>query len=706
MQRQSFLLRILIFYFLLSGLGAWAGMQERQTVPLPDDNPLQNKVAAPEPKAAPAPAAQPQADSGAAAPGDNAWKQTATISGVKVDFRGIASMKDTIIKRGPLPISLNEITSSEMVEGQQAVFQFRFTDSTGTPMTGLRMAAWLDQAQNDKLADDKVCHAKIQSFLQMQLSARPEVDLNTYYLLALTKEPGILIIDPRVGFSSSKLYAVIDLPAPGSDWIQSRNGDRIFVSLPSIDKVAAIDGMTFRLIASISTGGKPERLAMQADGKYLWAAADAADGKSESGVTVIDTTTLEVAAQIATGKGHHEIAFDGGQNVYVTNQEDGTVSIINSAKLAKLKDLPAGKAPVALAFSAQSKSVYVASRGDGKISIISTESQTIDGSIAERPGLTALILTPDGRWGFVANGAENRVSLFDVSSNKFVQRYDVQRAPDSLALTTSYVYVRSRQSEQVKLIPLSGVGSTSHTAEFPAGQNAPGASADLMAAPIIPSQDGDSAFVANPADKRIYFYQEGMAAPMMSIEGYGKTPTAVMLLDRSIHETAPGIYSVSLRLPKPGLYDVPIFVDSPAMSHCFNFTIQVNPLMKKNKTDQILLAALKNNLQVKPGEPVQIQFRLTDPETGRARGGIKDVGVTVLLSEGLRQERFEAQEAGDGVYQFTFTPAKNGVYYAMVQIPSLKVRLNQLPYIMIRAVEELSSEAPRREADKPQSKIQ
>src|SRR5262249_39858858 len=162
----------------------------------------------------------------------------------------------------------------------------------------------------------------IQSFLQMQLSARPEVDLNTYYLLALTEEPSILIIDPRVGFSSSKLYAIIDLPAPGSDWIQSRNGERIFVSLPSINKVAVIDSMTFRLIASVSTGGKPERLAIQPDGKYLWAAADAAEGKSESGVTVIDTSTLEVAAQIATGRGHHEIAFDAVQTVYTTNHED------------------------------------------------------------------------------------------------------------------------------------------------------------------------------------------------------------------------------------------------------------------------------------------------------------------------------------------------------------------------------------------------
>src|SRR5207245_3066532 len=242
----------------------------------------------------------------------------------------------------------------------------------------------------------------------------------------------ILIIDPRVGFSSSKLYAIIDLPAPGADWVQARNGERIFVSMPSIAKVAVIDAMSFRLIASVSTGGKPGRILIQPDGKYLWVGADAAQGKMESGVTVIDTATPEAAAHIATGNGHHEIAFDGSQNAYITNQEDGTVSIVSATRLVKLKDLPVGKAPVALAYSERGRSIYVANRGDGKVAIISTDTQTIHGNMEEQPGLTALALTPDGRWGFVANAEQNRVSLFDVSSNRFMQKYAVGKSPDSL----------------------------------------------------------------------------------------------------------------------------------------------------------------------------------------------------------------------------------------------------------------------------------
>ena len=390
MTRQKLFARFLSFALILFGLNAWAGMQ-KQTVPLPDDDPLHSKVAAPEPRPQEAPAT---AASGAAAVPDG-WKQSTTISGVKVDFRVVPSLKDVIIRHGPLDVSLNEVASAEMVEGQQAIVQFRFTDATGNVMRGMRVASWIDGNAAEKPADKKACHDKIQSFLQMQMSARPEVDLNTYYVLALTQEPGIQIIDPRIGFGSSKLYAYVDLPAPGSDWVLTTGSDRLFVSMPSINRVAAIDTLTFRHIADVDAGIKPGRVVMQADGKYVWIGNDSSN-PAESGVTVMDTATLSVAAHIATGKGHHEISFDENQNVYVSNGDEGSVSIISIAKLAKIKDIAVGKMPVAMVYSPQSRSVYIASR-EGSISVISADKRELASTLTGKPGIAALAITRDGR---------------------------------------------------------------------------------------------------------------------------------------------------------------------------------------------------------------------------------------------------------------------------------------------------------------------
>jgi hypothetical protein len=48
--------------------------------------------------------------------------------------------------------------------------------------------------------------------------ARPDVDLNTYYVLALNQEANISVIDPLLGFGTSKLLTLVILKSPGEDW--------------------------------------------------------------------------------------------------------------------------------------------------------------------------------------------------------------------------------------------------------------------------------------------------------------------------------------------------------------------------------------------------------------------------------------------------------------------------------------------------------
>lgn len=709
MSRSKLISTVFLALFFISGLLAQS--VGRKSVPLPDDDATRTTkpAASKPPRKSSAPAKQ-KLDSPAPAAEDDwqtAWKDSAKISGVKVDFRVLPSLKDVVVKRGPVPVSLSQLSGSDPVEGEQAIMQFRFTDAAGTPLSGLNVAAWMDERLKEKTAEEDSCHTKIQSFLQMQFAARPAVDLNTYYVLALTKEPGILVIDPRVGFSSSRLYAAVDLPAPGEDWALTGDHDRLFVSMPSINRVAVVDTLTFRVQPTIDAGVAPHRILLQPDGKYLWIGNDAGAGAA-TGVTAVDANTLKVVAHIATGEGHHELAFDEARHLYVTNQDSASVSVISTEKLARIRDVRVGRSPVSLAYSSQSKAVYVASRDGGSISVISAENRELNATIAAKPGLNTVRITPDGRWGFATNGAENKVLLFDVSANKVKQIYDVGRSPDQLAFTAAYVYVRSRGSEDVTLIPLSDAGKTDGTAHFVAGQSAPGEASASLADAIAPALDRTSAFVANAADRRIYFYQEGMAAPMFSMEGYGKTPKSALVLDRSIHETAPGIYSIGVKLPKAATYDVPVFVDSPSISHCFSVAVQVNPLLRKKPQVAVTLHPLNNDLQVRPGEVVRMAFRLLDTATEKPRDGLQDVEITVLLAEGLRQQHLQAESAGDGVYRFTFTAAKEGVYYAMVHIPSLKVKPNQLPYMMVHAVNQPESSQvavpPSQQKEQPKSR--
>ena len=128
----------------------------------------------------------------------------------------------------------------------------------------------------DQPAESNACRDLVQSFMQGSLRNRPDVDLNAYYILALNKEPNISVIDPLLGFGSSKLITLVMLESPGADWVLLGDGKKLFVTMPLANRVAVIDTATWKVATNIDVEGEPSRLAVQPDGKYLWVASDAA----------------------------------------------------------------------------------------------------------------------------------------------------------------------------------------------------------------------------------------------------------------------------------------------------------------------------------------------------------------------------------------------------------------------------------------------
>jgi hypothetical protein len=227
--------------------------------------------------------------------------------------------------------------------------------------------------------------------------------------------------------------------------------------------------------------------------------------------------------------------------------------------------------------------------------------------------------------------------------------------------------------------------------DFPGGQIAPekSLSNQAVAESIAPAPEGDSVLVANPADKTIYYYTEGMAAPMGSFQNYSHEPRAVMVWDRSLRETGPGTYSTNVKLTASGEYDVAYLLDSPRIYHCFDMTVKLNPALRRNdERVPIFVQTLIQDTKIRTGVEFKLQFKVMDTKTNEPRPGLKDVGVLVFLAPGIWQNRLWAKSAADGTYEVSFTPPKPGVYYVFVYCPSLGVRYNQLPYVVLEAKEE------------------
>src|ERR1043165_4529453 len=178
----------------------------------------------------------------------------------------------------PLVQNVNTIRAAEDVN-----VRFKVTDTTtGTPVKGLGLSAWISMREG-KTTELTQCREKIQSYLTGSMRARPDVDLNSYYLLALNKSPDISVIDPLLGFGGSKLLTLVMMKSPGEDWLLTRDGELLFVTLPAINQVAVITTRNWKVINYVDAGTHPTRITAQPDQHYIWVTNDDKAG----GVTVI-----------------------------------------------------------------------------------------------------------------------------------------------------------------------------------------------------------------------------------------------------------------------------------------------------------------------------------------------------------------------------------------------------------------------------------
>ena len=594
------------------------------------------------------------------------------------------------------PIKEEGKSSSELMEAKEALVRFKIHDKASkTPLSGVKPAVWLTQRVEGD-TDATQCREKIQSFLQGSLRSRPDVDLNTYYVLALNDEPNITVIDPLLGFGSSKLLTLVMLKSPGEDWVQKNTDEKLFVSMPGVNQVAAVDTSRWKVVANIDAGLRPARVRLQPDERYVWVGNDA-------GVTVIDTTTLKVVGQVATGKGHHELEFSSDSRfAFVTNEQDATVSVIDVQKFARVKDLKTGGPINSIAFSKLANALYLANGADGSITVVDTRSQNIATRIQAKPGIKNVYFAPGGRWGFAPNAKENVVHIFDASTNRLAKTITVDKGPDQITFTDTFAYVRSSGSTEISMIRLSTLNAETDVAKFPAGQSAPAeAAADLSVADVmVPAPEGNSVLIANPADGIIYYYQEGMAAPMGSFQNYRRSPRAVMVVDRSLRESTSGVYTTTTKLPKSGIYDVAFLLDSPRVTHCFSAEAKPNPEIAHEKKVAVRIEYLNKDKQLRVGEDYKLRFKLVDTATSKAKSDVNDVRVLTMSSSATYQKRDFAKSVGDGVYELDIKVPQTGLYLIFVESRSQGVSFRQLPYLTLQTTVATATNNPGKEGEK------
>jgi YVTN family beta-propeller protein len=587
--------------------------------------------------------------------------------------------------------------TKELREGDSVRFSFNVHDnSTGVGFAGAYPAAWVHRRLETDPSDIELCKKKAQTFIGGSLFSRADLDLNSYYIITLNDNATLSVVDPLFGFGGSKLLNMIPLPSPGYDWVDTANQARLFVSIPNTNQIAQVDTTNWSVAKILNGQDKngnylwrnPRRMGMQPDQHYIWAAVS-------DGVAVFTAQPFRFLRLIKAPNDPTDIVFsDNGRYVFTANTKAGSVSIIDVGSLKIIKTIETGSKPVSLAYSKLSQSLYVSNQGDGSISIIDGQSLEKIGTVQSEPGLGMLRFTSNGRWGLIVNPETNRLSILDASQNRIVQKGLVEEGPDQIAFSDDLAYIRHRGSSTLLMVTLDdqSIGKENEripVVDAPGGENPLGKmSLYSPALSIVKVPGANGVLIANPMDKAVYFYKEGMAAPMGQFSNYGRSPRALLAVDRSLKERRkPGIYETVAKLPEAGVYDVVYYMDSPRILHCFQMqvgSIEGNDKPRNKTAFKIQNLSSKKTLHL--GQKADLKFRLlTDMDEPVNIKKSEKVEVVISATSGLWRDRMTVSLTSTGEISLQFIPPLRGFYQINFMAPGLGLILNRRQEMVFEA---------------------
>lgn len=576
----------------------------------------------------------------------------------------------------------------------------------GKAIGGLHPKVWLSLRRSEQVSAETGCEAKIGSFSSGQLATRADVDLNSYFLLTLNLDKTVAFINPQVSWSGSKLEAVVQLPERGLDWALSKDGKWLYVTLPDASAVALIDTLSHRLLTTISTGAgsKPTRIVLAPDQQSVWVGLDGSPT-----VAVIGRGEKPKVDFVSVGDGLHQIDFTPDSRLaVVTNTAANSLSVIDSAKLQKLADIKVGNTPLEAVWAEKAERFYVAAVNDDAISVVDPFKLNVEAKIEVGRGAVDIAADPLGRYVWMVNQLAAKTYVIDSANNRKVAYANLIAEPNQIAFTTDYAYFRGLASEKFALVnrkqlekmldPIEAKRSMAltelSTTQIQAGEKPPATVPEALgvAAMIAPLPDQNGVMIANAPGKTIYYYVEGMMVAMGSLDNYRRIPKALMILNRSLRETTPGIFEAPVSVDKPGNYDVAVMLDQPRIIHCFTARFGGN----FTETKQIAASAIKPELlplKQSPRAKVEtvLSIKLNDLASGKPVSGIQDARLLVFEPPGLWQKRLWLQEVSEGVYQASVTFPHAGHFNILAEAMSRGLELTDQSLQVINIQESLSN---------------
>ena len=164
----------------------------------------------------------------------------------------------------------------------------------------------------------------------------------------------------------------------------------------------------------------------------------------------------------------------------MANYDNNTVSQVSLSTRTIVETIDVGEGPMGAWRRAMTREnstpvVYVTNYNDGTVSVIGEDNEITTINVGDDP--IGVAVTPDGNYAYVANSEDNSVSIIDTDDESVTDTLYVDDGPWGVAVGAQgdYVYVTNNYSDTVTVIQTSDntIYRTFNVGDGPCGVSAP-----------------------------------------------------------------------------------------------------------------------------------------------------------------------------------------------------------------------------------------
>jgi YVTN family beta-propeller protein len=231
----------------------------------------------------------------------------------------------------------------------------------------------------------------------------------------------------------------------GMQWLAGTN--QLLVTAEGTRSLLLVDVKTGEVLQSMDTGEEVSHMVAAVPGLNRAFVPSIRTGN----VAVFDLETGKLIKYIYSGKGAEGIdTSPDGREVWVTNRDENTITIIDTQSLEVIHQLPCDDFPIRAKFTPDGKKFLVSNARSGTIAVFDAferklitqikltppvpENTDAERYFAEFEGTSIPIglVIPDNATAYVANTRSDAVSVIDLNNYSIISHFAAGREPDGI----------------------------------------------------------------------------------------------------------------------------------------------------------------------------------------------------------------------------------------------------------------------------------